>query len=719
MDAIVLHILKSTALGALFLACYWLYLRKETFFIFNRIYLVLALLTAGLLPFLEITKVVWVTPEPVSYVALTTTNFSEVPVNAVFDWWLLFNCIYGLGVLYFIIGFALQLHQLHALKKKSTVVDEEGFTHVKTQEHVSPFSFFRHLFYCPFQFSTKELQAILEHEKAHAQQYHTLDVLFIQICCILLWFNPLVWLFRIFIKQNLEYLADASALYKVDDKKQYQYLMLQQATGTTMPLGNTFFNSLIKKRIVMLHQNQSNRVKLFKLLVLIPFLAIFLLAFNTNTTYKVKPDSIVSETQVDRSFQYTIKKTTTDAELLQLKNELKTLQTDFSYTTVRNTKNEIIDITLHLIGENSLGKPFNGNYSSNSQRPIAIISLGYDDVSNSLVINEVGTSTPTLNTQKNYTTVNKQLTDITITVNKDSKDADLKNDAALLASKGVKIDFKGIKRNNQGEITSIKVNYDDGKGDKGTYQQKKKGSTITPFAVHIILDKDNVTSINIEGANQVHAHDDNVIIWNALDEIGEHNDIKVIKKGTHKTIELKNIDGEDVVLIDGEQQKIEILNDSMATNNHEFITLLTEDFKNEDGKEVKITTHKIEGDNHVYIIKEEDGKTTINSSEGSKTKKRFKKIKISSEDEEQNNSQNVFIIDTDEAGDFSNDVVIVPDEKDALILIDGKESTYEELKKLSPEAIQTIDISKGKAAHEKYGDKARKGVIEVTTKKEE
>ena len=56
-------------------------------------------------------------------------------------------------------------------------------------------------------------------------------------------------------------------------------------------------------------------------------------------------------------------------------------------------------------------------------------------------------------------------------------------------------------------------------------------------------------------------------------------------------------------------------------------------------------------------------------------------------------------------------------DKKPLIFIDGKESTYEEMKKLDKENIESVDVSKGKKSKDKYGSKADNGVVEITTKK--
>ncbi|MGN6178078.1 MAG: TonB family protein [Mucilaginibacter sp.] len=54
---------------------------------------------------------------------------------------------------------------------------------------------------------------------------------------------------------------------------------------------------------------------------------------------------------------------------------------------------------------------------------------------------------------------------------------------------------------------------------------------------------------------------------------------------------------------------------------------------------------------------------------------------------------------------------------EALIIIDGKEKTYEDLKAMDVNTINSISVLKDKSAQKLYGDKGKNGVIIVSTKK--
>jgi len=59
----------------------------------------------------------------------------------------------------------------------------------------------------------------------------------------------------------------------------------------------------------------------------------------------------------------------------------------------------------------------------------------------------------------------------------------------------------------------------------------------------------------------------------------------------------------------------------------------------------------------------------------------------------------------------------LPPTPKTLILVDGKEVSYDELGKIKGESIDHMDVLKDKSAIEKYGEKAKGGVILITTKK--
>ncbi|MFT4023612.1 MAG: M56 family metallopeptidase [Flavihumibacter sp.] len=62
------------------------------------------------------------------------------------------------------------------------------------------------------------------------------------------------------------------------------------------------------------------------------------------------------------------------------------------------------------------------------------------------------------------------------------------------------------------------------------------------------------------------------------------------------------------------------------------------------------------------------------------------------------------------------DVPLPPQQPEPLCLVDGKEISMAELKKIAPVNIESVNVFKGKSATKKYGDKGKNGVLEVKLK---
>ena len=166
MESIFVILLKSSSILFLFLLSYHLFLKRETFFMSNRLFLVLGLFASFVLPFVTITKTIYVERAPLEQGGFV--DFDQI-VNAVepettFNWTAAILGIYLLGVLFFSIRLVLQLLAIRKIKKRGHVSIKDSCYHVKTDKGISPFSFFRYIFYFPQQFTSDELNSIINHE---------------------------------------------------------------------------------------------------------------------------------------------------------------------------------------------------------------------------------------------------------------------------------------------------------------------------------------------------------------------------------------------------------------------------------------------------------------------------------------------------------------------------------------------------------------------------
>jgi hypothetical protein len=290
METLLIYLVKSSGLIGMFYLAYYFLLRKETFFNSNRWFLLAGLITSVILPLIVFTKIIWVNPSP------TPFDWSKIPVtttseNEAFEisWYLAFSFIYSIGILVFLMKFAFDFYSLSKVLKGKTIQQQGDFKFIDVVENVSPFSYFNSIVYNSSLYSDSELENILEHEKVHSSQNHTIDVLISRLFCIVFWFNPLIWFYKKAIVQNLEFIADSEASKNISDKKAYQLTLLKITTQENcVVLTNHFYQSLIKKRIVMLNKNQSNKRNYWKYVVVLPLLGAFLFFFQVKVVAQEK-----------------------------------------------------------------------------------------------------------------------------------------------------------------------------------------------------------------------------------------------------------------------------------------------------------------------------------------------------------------------------------------------------------------------------------------------
>jgi hypothetical protein len=290
MEPILIYIVKSSGLMAGFYLLYHFLLRRETFFTLSRWYLMGGLIASLALPLLEIKRTVILPQAKLTVEDLLAMSQVEdmqqigqatEPAIRQINWFEMGLYAYILIGIIMLAIVVLNLISLWRLLYRQKVEKQDKFAMVDLDRNVAPFSFFRYIVFNSRLYSSSELESILNHEKVHSEQHHTFDVLLVRLICIVFWFNPFVWLYRKAIAQNLEYIADQEAIKRCNDKKAYQIALLKVgASPNTISITNPFFQSLIKKRIVMLNKEQSKKSNLFKYALALPLIIAFMLAFQ-------------------------------------------------------------------------------------------------------------------------------------------------------------------------------------------------------------------------------------------------------------------------------------------------------------------------------------------------------------------------------------------------------------------------------------------------------
>ena len=377
------YLLKASGIIMILFLFYHIFLKNETFFKSIRGYFLIGLLIVISIPLIEIPIYV----EQVSS-QLNLLNYQEIAQTShleknTFDWIHVITLIYLLGVIFFSLKFIIQLTSLAILLSKHPFIKQDGYYFVETSKISSPFSFFNIIIYNRSQFSSEELNQIMNHEKIHVSHWHSFDTILAHLLVITLWFNPFVWLYKKAVLQNLEFIADSLALKQTSNQKLYQLTLLKTCGATyCTEITNNFYNSLIKKRIIMLNKNQSKNKNQWKYALLLPLLIAFVATFNTKIVAQEKKTTEITITVID----LIIDKNSTDESL---KNESAFFKTEhdivLSFKGIkRNTDNEITAIKI-----DAKGKGLSAKFENKGTNPIHPIKLSFDSESNFLNISNI------------------------------------------------------------------------------------------------------------------------------------------------------------------------------------------------------------------------------------------------------------------------------------------------------------------------------------------
>ena len=208
METFALYLFKSVVWLAGFTLVFILFLRNERFFVLNRFYLLAGILTSFILPLVSIHYTV-VLPAVRNF-QIENAVVSEIknPGKSIIpDLKLILSVLYVLGVAFVLALIIKQGRSVLRAIKKSEIISFHPAKLIKTPEYTSAFSFFSYVFVNP-SVTDVETKEIMIHELVHIRQKHWFDLLLVELLCMMQWFNPLVWIYIRFIRQNHEYLAD-------------------------------------------------------------------------------------------------------------------------------------------------------------------------------------------------------------------------------------------------------------------------------------------------------------------------------------------------------------------------------------------------------------------------------------------------------------------------------------------------------------------------------
>ncbi|HEX8376381.1 MAG TPA: M56 family metallopeptidase [Pedobacter sp.] len=250
----LIYLLQVNLYLLLFYLFYLVLLRNETFFRLNRIYSVSSGILSLLIPVLRsdwirelfVTEEIYAVTQSVGstivYYSAPSVKESEGLSLEQLIW-----LFYAVGAGIAALQFGWRLFQVSMS--------------FKSKRENQAFSFFNKI---SVDQNLPDREVIIQHELVHVKQWHSADVIFFELFTIVNWFNPVAYLYKKAIKNIHEFIADETAAEA--DKASYAMLLLTNTFGIQpQQLTNSFFNqSILKRRIFMLHKTKSRRAAILK-----------------------------------------------------------------------------------------------------------------------------------------------------------------------------------------------------------------------------------------------------------------------------------------------------------------------------------------------------------------------------------------------------------------------------------------------------------------------
>lgn len=286
MGALLSYSLAASVMILVLYPILHLIVNRNTSFRFNRGAIICGLAASLLLPLLFDADVK-VFPEAggnllhgvevgLQPVAATSGSGADASAGA-FAWVPVALAVYLFGVLVLLCREIISYIRLFSIIAGSERTKNEGIVICRiNDERTAPFSWgnFILLHDCS---AADESGSVYLHEKAHTDRRHWIDVLFADLFCILLWYNPFAWMTRQLMKLNHEFEADEAVINSGIETYDYQRLLVVKAMGNrSIPVANSFAadKRSFRKRVLIMSKKRSSRKTMLIALCAIPAVAL-------------------------------------------------------------------------------------------------------------------------------------------------------------------------------------------------------------------------------------------------------------------------------------------------------------------------------------------------------------------------------------------------------------------------------------------------------------
>jgi hypothetical protein len=500
---------------------------------------------------------------------------------------------------------------------------------------------------------------MLKHELTHIEQYHSYDKVFVTLTTNLFWMNPFFWLIRKELEVVHEFIADEEAVAGDDAAVLAEMLLKAHYHSNSLTVGQSFFYSSIKRRIIMLTSSKKVSYSYARRLLILPVAigVLVLLSFTIKDSLSDIPSSQMDQTAISASKQDTVPAQYRDPKTGKIKGSFRIdIDGDMASFKDIKSKKELFKVPLsELAGPANKVVKVQG-YPLYTEKKIVFISTDSMPVGSKVI----GEELEVVSTEEG------------LPIHLQGSPDGSKTPRIII--NGREISPADLDKIDPSTIKAIEIR----KGENGTFVSGKNINGMTWTDATSADGKKIVTikvdSVMFDGKAKVavpmHGKVSNIHI--SVDTI----DVKTVTSSktnsSLSTITFRTTDDKVVEKTKTDPNEPITVTGYKKNSNVSTITFRTTDDKvveeaKKDPKTLTVTTTDKDGKKTITYVQKHEEKTEI--------------------------------------------------PKDVLYIVDGKELQSGSMKDIDPNTIKSINVLKGETAAKLYGEKGKNGVIEIITKK--
>jgi TonB family protein len=286
MNAYLNYVLEANFTLIVVLVCYRLLLAPETNFRLIRVFLLIGIFASLVFPLIHIGTSAASSPFSIGTVIpsywlpeiVVGDGVAPIADSGPREVWTYAWAAYFAGSSVVALVIFIQLLQLIRIIHRSETYRLRQLRIAESAEDRSTFSFFNFIFIGnAHALSSSEKQQIIRHESVHASQWHSFDILMMNVLRIIFWFNPFITSYKKIFIQLHEFEADARTVENSDVNKYCSLLAKVALQSADLNLASHFNQSLTVKRIEMIRtiKSQIRRWKLAVVFAVLPLIFFF------------------------------------------------------------------------------------------------------------------------------------------------------------------------------------------------------------------------------------------------------------------------------------------------------------------------------------------------------------------------------------------------------------------------------------------------------------